>query len=76
MIISTQRDRDIAHLVALHLQDLGWTVDVVHHGHAGLIRALTMAYDRIILDLMLPGIDGLDICQQLRTRPNYTPIRC
>ena len=49
-ILVIEDDRDIAHLVALHLQDLGWTVDVVHHGHAGLIRALTMAYDLIILD--------------------------
>ena len=49
-------------------------MEVVHHGHAGLIQALTMSYDLIILELMLPGVDGLDICQQLRTQPNYTPI--
>src|SRR5919205_664521 len=73
-ILVIEDDRDIAHLVALHLQDLGWTVDVVHHGHAGLLQALKGSYDLIILDLMLPGLDGLDICQQLRTRPNYTPI--
>src|SRR5215510_5698002 len=73
-ILVIEDDQDIAQLVALHLQDLGCAVDVVHHGHAGLIRALTQSYDLIILDLMLPGVDGLDICQQLRTRPNYTPI--
>ena len=73
-ILVIEDDRDIAQLVALHLQDLGCAVDVVHHGHAGLIQALTRSYDLIILDLMLPGLDGLDICQQLRTRPNYTPI--
>ena len=73
-ILVIEDDRDIAQLVALHLQDLGWTVDVVHHGHTGLIQALTQSYDLIILDLMLPGVDGLDICQQLRRRPNYTPI--
>src|SRR5919198_5147602 len=73
-ILVIEDDRDIAHLVALHLQDLGWTVEVVHHGHAGLIQALKRSYDLIILDLMLPGVDGLDICQQLRSRSNYTPI--
>src|SRR6266511_3891951 len=73
-ILVIEDDRDIAQLVALHLQDLVCAVDVVHHGHAGLIQALTLSYDLIILDLMLPGVDGLDICQQLRTRPNYTPI--
>ena len=68
-ILVIEDDRDIAHLVALHLQELGWTVDVVHHGYTGLIQALTRSYDLIILDLMLPGLDGLDICQQLlRTR--------
>src|SRR5262249_31061929 len=73
-ILVIEDDRDIAQLVALHLQDLGWAVTTVHDGHVGLSRALTMAYDLIILDLMLPGVDGLAICQQLRTRPNYTPI--
>jgi DNA-binding response OmpR family regulator len=73
-ILVIEDDRDIAQLVALHLQDLGCTVEIVHNGHAGLMQALAMPYDLIILDLMLPGIDGLNICQQLRTRPNYTPI--
>lgn len=73
-ILVIEDDRDIAQLVALHLQDLGCVVDVVHNGHAGLSQALTTSYDLIILDLMLPGVDGLNICQQLRTRPNYTPI--
>lgn len=73
-ILVIEDDRDIAQLVALHLQDLGCTVEVVHNGYAGLRQALTMSYDLIILDLMLPGVDGLDICQQLRTRPNYAPI--
>ena len=73
-ILIIEDDRDIAQLVALHLRDLGCAVEVVHNGHIGLRQALTMSYDLIILDLMLPGVDGLDICQQLRTRPNYTPI--
>jgi len=60
--------------VALHLQDLGWTVDVVHPWPSGLIRALTMSYDLIILDLMLQGSMGLTFVKQLRSRPNYTPI--
>jgi DNA-binding response OmpR family regulator len=73
-ILIIEDDRDIAQLVALHLRDLGCAVEVVHNGHVGLRQALTMSYDLIILDLMLPGVDGLDICQQLRTRPNYAPI--
>jgi DNA-binding response OmpR family regulator len=47
---------------------------VVHDGCVGLERALGTRYDLIILDLMLPGVEGLDICRRLRVRPNYTPI--
>jgi DNA-binding response OmpR family regulator len=73
-ILVIEDDQDIAHLVALHLRDLGYAVEVTHHGQAGLRQALAVSYDLIILDLMLPGVNGLEICQQLRTRPNYTPI--
>ena len=73
-ILVIEDDQDIAHLVALHLRDLGCAVEVAHHGQAGLIQALAVSYDLIILDLMLPGVDGLEICRQLRTRPNYAPI--
>lgn len=67
-------DRDIARLVELHLHDLGYDVHVAHDGVSGLKHALSKLYDLIILDLMLPGIEGLEVCRNLRTKPNYTPI--
>jgi DNA-binding response OmpR family regulator len=67
-------DRDIAHLVELHLRDLGAEVTVVHDGAEGLELALAMTFDMVILDLMLPGLDGLEIARRLRAKPNYTPI--
>jgi DNA-binding response OmpR family regulator len=73
-ILVIEDSRDIAHLLELHLPDLGCEVDVIHDGCGGLERALGMAYDLIILDLMLPGLEGLDICRRLRAKPNYTPI--
>lgn len=73
-ILVIEDSRDIAHLLELHLQDLGCQVEVVHDGHAGLQRVLETSYDLIILDLMLPGIEGLDICRRLRAKPNYTPV--
>jgi two-component system, OmpR family, copper resistance phosphate regulon response regulator CusR len=51
-----------------------YEVDVVEDGAIGLDRALRGAYDLIILDLMLPGIDGWQICQRLRARKNAAPI--
>lgn len=73
-ILVIEDDQDIAHLVALHLRDLGCAVEVARSGHAGLMQALAVSYDLIILDLMLPEVGGLEICRQLRTKPNYTPI--
>jgi len=65
---------DIANLVRLHLQEIGCQVKLAHDGDVGLSEAETKAYDLIILDLMLPGVDGLEICRRLRARSNYTPV--
>lgn len=73
-ILVIEDDRDIASLLDLHLHDLGYDVHVAHDGATGCTQALSNAYDLIILDLMLPGIEGLDICRTLRAKPNYTPI--
>jgi DNA-binding response OmpR family regulator len=73
-ILVVEDDRDIAHLVELHLRDLGADVTVVHDGAVALDLALRRPFDLVILDLMLPGVDGLEICRRLRSRENYTPI--
>lgn len=61
--------------MALNLRDLSFEVDLAFDGTSGLARAESAAYDLVILDLMLPGVDGLEICRRLRTgaRP-YTPV--
>lgn len=73
-ILVIEDDRDIARLLELHLHDAGYDVHVVQDGAIGYKQALSKSYDLIILDLMLPGMDGLDICHALRTKPNYTPV--
>ena len=73
-VLIIEDDRDIAQLVQLHLQDMECEVNLAHVGSTGLELALSKPYDLIILDLMLPGIDGLEICRQLRSKPTYTPI--
>lgn len=73
-ILIIEDDRDIAKLVELHIRDLGHAVRVVHDGTEGLAAALATPYDLIILDVMLPGMDGLDVCRQLRANPTYVPI--
>jgi two-component system, OmpR family, alkaline phosphatase synthesis response regulator PhoP len=64
----------IAELVRLHLIDYPAEVTVVHHGWAGLDAARTGQFDLVVLDWMLPGLNGLDICRQLRASMPYLPI--
>jgi DNA-binding response OmpR family regulator len=73
-ILVIEDNREIADLVALHLRDIGCEVDVAHDGQSGLGKALSGAYDLVILDLMLPEIEGLEICKRIRSMPDYTPI--
>jgi DNA-binding response OmpR family regulator len=73
-ILIIEDDKDIAHLVELHLKDAGYEVIVAHSGNVGLDLALSHPYDLIILDLMLPGVDGVEICRRVRAASAYTPM--
>ena len=73
-VLVIEDDADIARLVKLQLGDLGCAVTLAADGVRGLAEAEARAYDLVILDLMLPGIDGLEVCRRLRARPGYTPI--
>jgi DNA-binding response OmpR family regulator len=73
-VLIVEDDRDIARLVEMHVADMGYKCDVAHDGEDGLSKALRTKYSLIILDLMLPGIDGLEICKEIRSEKNYTPI--
>ncbi|MCP4188263.1 MAG: response regulator transcription factor [Gammaproteobacteria bacterium] len=52
----------------------GYEVDSVEHGEAGLHKALTGLYDLILLDVMLPGMNGFDICQRIREQDRQQPV--
>ena len=73
-VLVVEDDREIAELVRLHLVDLGCAVDIANDGAAGLARAQAQRYDLVILDVMLPGLDGLEICKRLRAGADYLPI--
>jgi two-component system OmpR family response regulator len=73
-ILLIEDNQDIAGLVALHLRDEGYDVTVHHDGSEGLAAARDNRFDLLVLDLMLPGTDGLTICRELRTGPHYLPI--
>jgi DNA-binding response OmpR family regulator len=73
-VLVVEDNPDIAKLVSLHLKDLDCEVALAADGLRGLEQARARRYDLIILDLMLPGLDGLELCRRLRGETDYTPI--
>lgn len=67
-------DADIAGLIELHLEDMHFEVTKEGNGKKGYERALEQAFDLIVLDIMLPGMDGIQICTRLRGRQVNTPV--
>lgn len=65
---------NIANLIKLHVQEVASEVKLAFDGYTGLGDAQSGRYDLVILDLMLPGIGGLEICRRMRCRGDYTPI--
>ena len=73
-ILLVEDERDIADLVALHLDDLCDEVVVASDGHEGMRLARSGNWALIVLDLRLPGPDGLEICRTVRKERAYQPI--
>ena len=73
-ILIIEDNKDLANLLELHLHDLNFKVDIALDGLSGITRAEAGSHDLIILDLMLPGLDGLEICKRLRSKSSYVPI--
>jgi len=67
-------DRDIVELIRIHMADLSCEIDAASEGNEGLRMALENAYDLIILDVMLPGMEGTEICRRIRGKEIDTPI--
>lgn len=73
-VLVVEDDQDIAQLIALHLRDEGYEVTVCSDGADALVKANSGDFDLLVLDLMLPTIDGIEICRRLRAQPDYLPI--
>ena len=67
-------DFRIADLVALHLSDLNFKTSIAKDGSEGLHKALTNQFDIMILDIMLPFMDGLELCKTIRSKNIQTPV--
>jgi two-component system, OmpR family, response regulator len=73
-VLIIEDDREAAGYMAKGLQESGHNVDVVHDGREGLLMAAGAAFDALIVDRMLPGLDGLSIVKTLRATGNQTPV--
>jgi len=73
-ILVIEDNVDIANLIKVNLRSKNMQVDHAADGQAGLDMALSRSYQLIILDLMLPGMDGMDVCRMLRNKKIYTPV--
>lgn len=73
-ILVVEDNSDLAGLIELHLQDLGCNVTTASDGLIAQQKIQDNHYDLIVLDVMLPGLDGLELCKQIRARQDYVPV--
>lgn len=73
-VLVIEDDKSIADLLEIHLKDLNCDVTTVMDGIDGLKTATSEFFDLIVLDLMLPHLNGLEICKEVRRKDIYTPI--
>ncbi len=73
-ILVVEDDTDIANLVRIHMERAGYQVSRAADRRAAIKRFDEGAYDQVILDLMLPGVDGMEVCRHIRSSERYVPV--
>ncbi|MCH9699519.1 MAG: response regulator transcription factor [Gammaproteobacteria bacterium] len=73
-ILIIEDNEDLAQLLEIHLQDVGYSVELSYNGKDGFDKARHLQFDLVILDVMLPDGSGLDVCKQLRGLQEFVPI--
>ncbi len=73
-LLIVEDDTKIASFLQKGLQEAGFSVDVSHNGLDGLSLALTEPYEAAVIDIMLPGLDGLSLIEQMRAKGVHMPV--
>ena len=73
-VLVVEDEPRMATLLQRGLREEGYAVDVAHDGTDGLWLGTEQDYDAVVLDVMLPGIDGFDVCRRLRAADRWAPI--
>lgn len=75
-VLVIEDEPDVAGFLRKGLREASYAVDVADNGIDGLHKAATESYDVIVLDLMLPGMDGFSVIREMRSRQVRTPVIC
>ena len=73
-VLLVEDESDLARVVQRHVEDIGCQVRLAPTADDALQLAATQTFDLVLLDVMLPGIDGLEVCRRLRARQQYMPV--
>lgn len=73
-VLVVEDERRIAQAVKEGLEQEAYAVDVCHDGETGYMTAIADEYDLIVLDVMMPGLNGMELCRKLRAEGNKTPV--
>lgn len=73
-LLVVEDEERMAAMLRRGLTEDGYSVDVTGEGHEAVWQATEIDYDAVILDLMLPGIDGFEVCRQLRAAQRWMPV--
>ena len=73
-ILAIEDDPSLLNLLKIHLDNMQYNLSTASDGRTGLDKIMAGTYDLILLDLMLPEIDGLEVCKQMRAHGIKTPV--
>ncbi|NRA70501.1 MAG: response regulator transcription factor [Gammaproteobacteria bacterium] len=73
-VLVVEDEKDLADLLVINLNQAGYETEQAQEGDTGLALALSGQFDLIVLDVMLPKLDGMEICRQVRLQDQQTPI--
>ena len=73
-ILVVEDERNLADAICRILEDAGYNAEACYDGKSGLISAESGLYDAVVLDVMLPGMSGLEVVHELRRKHNATPV--
>jgi DNA-binding response OmpR family regulator len=74
LVLVVEDDRSIADVLRLHLSRAGYGVHIEHDGSGGLAQVGALRPALVLLDVGLPGLDGIEVCRRMRAQDDWTPV--